>query len=127
MREPLDWLGSWYRFRKREDVGDPKNSTEGMSFDAFARAYCARPQPEFANVGAQSRFLAPEGRLAVDRIFRYENIDRFVDFLEERLGCEIILPRVNVSPAAEVTLDPEVEAELRRTMARDIALYDSLG
>lgn len=127
MREPLDWLGSWYRFRKREDVGDPKNSTEGMSFDAFARAYCARPQPEFANVGAQSRFLAPEGRQPVDRIFRYDRIDQFVHFLEERLGCEILLPHVNVSPPAELGLAPETEALLRKTMARDLELYESLA
>ena len=55
------------------------------------------PRPEFANVGSQGRFLRPrkEGTVAkraLDRLFRYEEIDRFVHFLEDRLGCEIILP-----------------------------------
>lgn len=127
MREPLEWLGSWYRFRQRDDVGDPRNSTRGMSFEAFANAYCDQPQPGFANVGSQARFLAPEGRQPVDRIFRYDRIESFVDFLEDRLGCEIILPRVNVSPLADTALSATTEARLRAAMSRDLALYDSLA
>lgn len=127
MREPLEWLGSWYRFRQRDDVGNPRNSTRGMSFEAFANAYCDQPQPGFANVGSQARFLAPEGRQPVDRIFRYDRIESFVDFLEDRLGCEIILPRVNVSPLADTALSAATEARLRAAMGRDLALYDSLA
>lgn len=127
MRDPVDWLGSWYRYRRREDVLDGNASTKGMSFDDFARAYCETPQPEFANVGSQARFLAPEGRQPVDRIFRYEQIAEFVDFLEDRLGCEINLPRVNVSPEADMALRGGTEARLRRALARDIALYESLS
>ena len=126
MREPLDWLGSWYRFRQREDVMDAKMSTKDMSFDDFAMAYCARPQPAFANVGSQSRFLTPEGKPSVDRIFRYEEIEKFVDFLEHRLDCEIILPRVNVSPVADMALSTATRDAVRETMAADIALYDRL-
>lgn len=127
MREPFDWLGSWYRFRRREDVLDARMRTAGMEFDAFARAYCQRPQPGFANVGSQARFLAPEGRPAVDRIFRYERMDQLVAFLEERLDCALVLPRLNVSPPADVSLTEETKAMLRTTMAADLALYDSLS
>ena len=123
MREPVDWLGSWYRFRRREDLLDQNASTRDMSFDDFANAYCERPQPGFANVGAQSRFLTPPGKPPVDRIFRYEDIGTFVDFLEERLNCEIILPRLNVSPEADLALRPETLARLRGVMAEDLALY----
>jgi hypothetical protein len=126
MREPRDWLGSWFRFRQRDELGDARLSTRGIDFESFARAYCARPQPGFANVGSQARFLAPDGKPPVDRIFRYEHIDRFVAFLEERLDCEIILPRVNVSPEAAMDLSPETEALLARTMARDRELYARL-
>jgi len=127
MREPVDWLGSWYRFRQREDLLDGTASTRGMSFDAFANAYCDAPQPGFANVGSQARFLTPEGRLPVDRIFCYERIGTFVDFLEDRLGCEIILPRVNVSPMADMALEPATRARLAQTMARDMALHATLA
>lgn len=127
MREPVDWLGSWYRFRRREDLLDENASTRNMSFDDFANAYCETPQPGFANVGAQSRFLTPPGRQPVDRIFRYEDIGTFVDFLEDRLNCEIILPRLNVSPEADLALRPETLVRLQHKMAEDLALYSEIG
>jgi hypothetical protein len=126
MREPLDWLGSWYRFRQRDDMAEGAPNTRSMSFDDFAHAYCETPRPAIADVGSQARFLTPEGKLPVDRIFRYERIDRFVEFLEDRLGCEIHLPRVNVSPLADLALRPQTEKRLRKVMERDLALYDSL-
>lgn len=127
MREPVDWLGSWYRFRRREDLLDENASTRNMSFDDFANAYCETPQPGFANVGAQAKFLTPPGRQPVDRIFRYEDIGTFVDFLEDRLNCEIILPRLNVSPEADLALRPETLVRLQHKMAEDLALYSEIG
>ena len=129
MREPTDWLGSWYRYRQR-DRTLPEQSTKGMSFDAFVQAWCQDPRPEFANIGSQGRFLRPRkengGEKGVDRLFRYEEIDRFVHFLEDRLGCEIILPRLNVSPPGATELSAETEALLRQVAAEDFALYQSL-
>lgn len=127
MREPRDWLGSWYRFRMREDQTDPKKSTRGISFDEFVRAWCADPKPDFADVGSQARFLRPRQGQGVDRLFRYEDIGGFVAFLEDRLGCEITLPRVNVSPPGETVLSAETEALLNEAAAEDFALYHSLG
>ena len=125
MREPRDWLGSWYRFRQREETEAGK-STRGMSFDDFVRAWCQDPRPEFAEVGSQGRFLRPRQEVGVDRLFRYEEIGSFVHFLEERLGCEIILPRLNVSPPGALELSGETEALLREAAAEDFALYATL-
>jgi hypothetical protein len=125
MREPRDWLGSWYRFRQREGT-DPSKSTVGMSFDDFVRGWCEDPRPNFANVGSQARFLEPRQGVGVDRLFRYEEIDRFVEFLEDRLGCEILLPRLNVSPPGATELSPATEALLREAAAEDFALYRTL-
>lgn len=126
MREPRDWLGSWYRFRGREDQTDPEKSTAGKSFDDFVRAWCSDPRPAFADVGSQARFLKPRQGQGVDRLFRYEDIDSFVHFLEDRLDCEIILPRVNVSPSRATELTPQTEALLHEVAAEDFALYASL-
>lgn len=123
MREPVDWLGSWYRFRQRDDLLDERVSTRAISFDEFANAYCDTPQPDMANVGSQSRFLTPEGKRPVDRIFSYERIGDFVAFLEDRLDCAITLPRLNVSPAADLTLADATRARLETAMAADLALY----
>ncbi len=126
MREPRDWLGSWYRYRQRDDITDPAKSTRAMSFDDFVNGWCDDPQPEFAAVGSQARFLQPKGEKGLDHLFRYEEIGTFVHFLEERLGCEIILPRLNVSPPAPMDLSPETESRLRKAAARDYALYETL-
>ena len=125
MREPKDWLGSWYRFRQREETEAGK-STRGMSFDAFVRAWCQDPRPDFADVGSQGKFLRPRQGVGVDRLFRYEEIGSFVHFLEERLGCEIILPRLNVSPPGMLELSAETEALLRETAVEDFGLYATL-
>lgn len=125
MREPRDWLGSWYRFRQREETA-AANSTAGMSFDAFVRAWCQDPRPAFADVGSQSRFLRPRQGVGVDRLFRYEDIGAFVQFLEDRLDCEIILPRLNVSPPGLTELTPATEALLHEVAAEDFALYRTL-
>jgi hypothetical protein len=126
MREPRDWLGSWFRYRQREDIGDAAKSTSGMSFDQFVNAWCDDPQPDFAAVGSQARFLHPKGEKGVDHLFRYEEIETFVTFLEDRLDCEIILPRLNVSPIASLDLSSQTEARLRKAAARDFALYETL-
>lgn len=126
MREPVDWLGSWYRYRQRHGERHHDRSTAGMSFDTFIEAYLSDPQPEFARVGRQSRFLVPEKGPGVDRIFRYDNLGSFVSFLEDRLDCEISLPRLNVSPEGSLDLSPEMRARLNADYERDFALYDTL-
>jgi hypothetical protein len=50
-----------------------------------------------AHVGTQSEFLTDDSA-RVDRIFRYEDMENFTHFLEDRLDCAISLPRVNVPP-----------------------------
>ncbi|MDZ7907142.1 MAG: hypothetical protein U5N10_02210 [Gemmobacter sp.] len=123
MREPRDWLGSWYRYRQREDMGREEKSTAGLSFDQFVRDYCADTPPAHAAVGAQSQFLAPKADRGLDRLFRYEMIGEVIEFLEERLNCEIILPRLNVSPVVPLELDPATDRLLRKVAAKDFDLY----
>lgn len=125
MREPTDWLGSWYRFRQRDET-DAGKSTKGMSFDDFVRAWCQDPRPDFADVGSQGKFLRPRQGVGVDRLFRYEKIDSFVHFLEERLDCEITLPRLNVSPAGATELTAETRLLLQDFATEDFALYETL-
>jgi hypothetical protein len=127
MREPRDWLGSWYRFRQRDDLAEGATTTRGMSFDQFARDYCADPQPAHAAVGSQARFLRPRQGLGVDHLFRYEEIGSFVSFLEDRLDCAITLPELNVSPKAALELSAATEVLLAERMAEDHALYAAIA
>lgn len=128
MREPVDWLGSWYRYRQRPELDGNARSTRGLSFAEFAEAYMARPRPDVADVGGQAKFLSgPDGaELGVDRLFRYEGIDRFLAFLEERLDFAIELPRLNVSPPGMLDLPGDTAARLRAHLAPEYRLYDRL-
>lgn len=125
MREPVDWLRSWYRFRLRDNQDDPEHLMEGISFSHFADKYASEGGPKSLGIGDQSGFLQSEGQ-TVDRIFRYENIGGFVEFLEDRLDCAVELPRANVPPAVDVDLPPGQEQKLRSAMRADLELYAGL-
>lgn len=128
MRDPISWLGSWWRYRQRDDIRDMPRSTLGLSFEDAALSYLSDRPDASMNVGSQAKFLGyKDGQHSVDHLFRYEDIGQFLHFLEERLGCEIILPHLNVSPRAALTLSPATEARLRKKLAPDYALYDALS
>jgi hypothetical protein len=124
IRHPKTWLGSWYRQGQRDRAD---HATQGVSFDRFVQDWCADTPPAYADVGHQAAFLAPgpQGQW-LDRLFRYEEIDGFVHYLEERLEFEIILPRLNVSPPGDLALSAATEALLTQKAAADFALYEAL-
>ena len=127
MREPVSWLGSWYRYRQRPFMQGRPNATFDVSFDDFVEAYMQGQPPGFANVGSQAKFLEPRPNgTAVTHLFRYEDQAGLIAFLEQRLDTVIDLPRANVSPEMELSLSPAVERKLRRKKAEEFALYESI-
>lgn len=128
MREPVDWLGSWYRYRQRDDIGDFAGATRGLDFAAFAEGFLTTPRAPVADIGSQADFLrGDDGRACgVDRLFRYEALEDFVTFLEDQLDCAIELPFLNVSPLADVALPDDLRLRLAERLAPDYALYRSL-
>lgn len=128
MREPVSWLGSWYRYRQRPFMKGQANSTHDISFDDFVEAYAKGDPPGFARVGSQAKFLEsrPNGT-AITHLFRYEDPAALTAFLEDRLQMRIETPRENVSPKMELSLSPAVEQKLRRKCAEEFALYDSIA
>lgn len=128
VREPVDWLGSWYRYRTRDDLAGHPNSTRDVSFDDFVAEYCKGKPAPFAAVGSQSRFVQDgEGRVGVTHLFRYDRQDRLIAFLEQRLAVRLELPRLNVSPAMDLSLSPDIAARLREKRAAEFALWEAAG
>ena len=126
IRHPQDWLSSWFRFRHGSWLTGTPRSTRGLSFDQFVEGYLSQPQPAYAAVGRQSKFLIhPQTGTTVDYLFRYDAMPAFVTFLEARLGQPVTLDRVNASPDWQVSLSPEVQARLEAQFAQDYALYDA--
>jgi hypothetical protein len=127
MREPVSWLGSWFRYRQRAALAEDANSTRGMSFDDFITAYCTGQPPGFAMVGSQAKFLEPQRNgTRVTHLFRYEDQVGFRSFLEDRLGTTIETAVENTSPEMPLTLSKRVEGRLRRKHADDFALWDGI-
>ncbi len=123
MREPVSWLGSWYRYRTRPEIAGQPNSTATIDFKTFVVNYLSDAPPEFARVGSQASFL--DG--GVDHLFRYDRQSALLSFLEERLERPIDLPRINVSPEGSdglssglcerLTVERRADADLWRDTA----------
>lgn len=128
MREPVDWLGSWYRYRQRPFMKGKPNATFGISFDDFVLAYMKGKRPPFADVGSQFKFLeAQPNGTAVTHLFRYEDQPRLQSFLNDRLGVTLELARENVSPPMELSLSDDVARRYRRKFTEEYDLYESIG
>jgi hypothetical protein len=127
-REPVDWLISWYRYRRREAVRDHPNSTAGLSFEAFAEGYLADDPPSFARVGRPAQFVAGrEGRPGIDHLFRYENFAGFAAFLSARFGRQLTFPPANASPADAVPCPPALRARIEAGMAEECRIWRELA
>lgn len=127
MREPVDWLGSWYRYRRRDFMKGKANSTHDVTFDDFVLEYCKDERAGFANVGSQAKFLEPRPNgTKVSHLFRYEDQGKSLGFLEDRLGLKLDLPTRNVSPKMDLELSSDVREKLQNARPEEFSLYDSI-
>ena len=125
VREPVDWLGSWYRYRRSGALAGTDRSTAGMTFEDFALAWLSDTPPPCARVGNQAGFLTlPRCGTPVDILWRYEAFDAFLDWLSDRLDTPITLPDSNVSPPAPLELSAATRARLDAALAPDRALWE---
>ena len=127
MREPISWLGSWYKYRQRPFLDGKPNSTANISFDDFVLAYMKGNQPSYANVGSQAKFLEPRPNgTKVNYLFRYEDSEGWVGFLEERFKKSLSFERLNVSKGNTPQLSQNVELRLRRKLPEEFTLWENI-
>lgn len=127
MREPVDWLGSWYRYRQRDELKGTRTSTADVNFDEFVLGYMKGDRPAYAQVGSQAKFLEPQKNgTAVTHLFRYEDQSGLLQFLQTRLGREIVLGQRNRSPQSQTKLSEEVKARFHRKFAAEFQLYEGI-
>lgn len=129
VREPVSWLGSWYRYRQRDELSGLPQSTQGISFDQFVEAYLTEEnRPQYAKLGSQARQLAKgKNEIGIDHLFRYEDMESLTAFLANRLGKSVVLPKRNVSPSMDLGLSKQTRARLEEERARDFELYESIS
>lgn len=128
MREPLDHMKSWYRYRLRNDLAGSRRSTRGISFDRFIRAAISDDAPPYAKVGRQAGFLSMrDGMVPLHHLFAYETPDRLTAFLSDRFGTDLRQERINVSPDADTTISDETLADFHAARTEDFALYQRIA
>ena len=120
VREPVDWLCSWWRYRARPEIAGTPNSTAALSFDAFVADWLRDAPPPHARVGRQAEFL----KGGVDHLFRYEALPELVAFLEARLDRPVALDRHNASPARPASPSPDTLARLRAERPDEFAAWE---
>ncbi|MEM1159949.1 MAG: gamma-glutamyl kinase [Pseudomonadota bacterium] len=127
-REPLDWLGSWWRYRNRDGLSDPARSARNMSFDAFVTAYLDGTDGP-ASVGSQARFVTDkDGRIGPDRMFRHDHFLAACTYLQDRLKVQIDPGHLNQSPShGDMELSDAVRARAQRKLKREFEIYAEIA
>ncbi len=128
VREPIDWVFSWYRFRQRDELKDInhigyKSSTAYLSFNEFVDGVLQNPKRKPFNIRNQRCHLEIDGYVGVDRVFDFNRMDLVQKYLSEKIGQQIELPVKNVSPKREFELDSSLEGELKDRFEEDISFY----
>jgi hypothetical protein len=127
MRDPVDQIRSWYKYRRSPKLDGTDVSTAGMDFEDYVRAVISDDPPPAARIGSQQAFLCgPRGRLLVEHLFAYDQSARMQDFFAERMGTDITFKQINVSKKVAAPLSSETLAALRAARAAEFALYDRL-
>ena len=125
MRDPLEHLRSWFKYRTRDVLKDDKRSTQGMSFEDYVETAINAPTTPYANVGTQYRFLTnKKGVVPLHHVFAYEAQPVFLAFLSQRFGRAIELPEINTSPDIDTPISDEMLAAFKAARQDDYALYN---
>ena len=128
VREPFDWMYSWYRFRQRDALKDPAHKfhhryTGNISFDEFVQTF---NKNDF--MLKQSDFICDElGTVMVDFVGRVESLQSDFDHICSRLGlAPITLPLLNVSRQERgqiESLSPSSKERIERIFKKDFELF----
>ncbi len=127
MREPVLWLYSWYKYRKRDEIKNKNKSTANISFSEFCEAYLLTNPPIYASMGKQSDFFKDnDGKQGVIKIFKYENLEEIKKYFEEKIGKKLEIPLLNISPKDNYDLDTVLEQRLKDFLKIDYEIYKAL-
>jgi hypothetical protein len=127
LRDPIEWVHSWFRYRKGNKVDSPLPETM-----AFAEFWARNDWTKFVAPGRkrlQSDFFTDaDGKVIADFIIPYDDLDAQFARVCDRLGVKRPLPRENVSRLQPD--DEPVPEALRQEMldfyAEDYALLGRL-
>ena len=131
-REPVDWVFSWYKFRRSSHLGkadDPEKSTTNITWDDYLTLYLKGwPQNKSLVVGQQHSFVTlKDGSTTGLNLYRYENLHKLTALLSDRIGKQVGLLEWNVSSTHDFAPSDEHRERARRVLKRDYQIYDDIA
>ena len=138
IREPLDWMRSWYKFRSRPDMRAAGHARGKMaipadkSFEGFIDDVLAGVPEDYASIRAQSHFFTDRaGTVQMDFLARLDAIGEDSRILARHPALKPLLDlgnyRVNVSNTdRDLTLPAKKTSRLETFLADDFALYQAV-
>ena len=126
IREPISWLQSWWRYRSAPGHADSALSTADLSFEDFAGEYLDGVERPYLDISRPIGFLANRKReVLVHTIYRYEDMDLFLELLSRRLGETIKPPRKNASPKRDAPISPAMRSRLEDYFRPELDIWES--
>lgn len=123
VREPVDWVASWWRYRARPGFEGRPRYTGNLSFEEFAEQVLAGE----VQLGSSANFVSDlDGNVIVERVYRYEHLEQASAWMAERLGLDLPAPaRANASPPRPLDVSARTRARLEEHYAADVEVYRS--
>lgn len=127
LRDPVEQIGSWYRYRSRNWLKGSPRYTGDLSFDAFVRDVIRDDPPEHADIGSQFRMVAGDGgNVLVHHLFAHDQMALFQGFIQKRLDEKLTFEQLNRSPPGDIELDPGTLRRLRQVRRAEFDLFERI-
>lgn len=132
-REPITWLGSWWRYRSRPGLRveglESDRYAGALSFEEFTARYLDGDPSASVIRGRPARFVAggPRPKVRMNRLFALEQPEVWRGWIQDRLGAELDVSTVNRSRVRdEPTLSAHMRARLEEHFAPEYEIYEHL-
>lgn len=130
LRHPFATAISWYNFRNRETAKlkkGPERFLGGTSLEQYLESLIHKKTELKKNYTICRSFVLDEnGDVGVTRIFKYENFDSAVAYLQEKLRLDDFPVVKNVSPKVALTVDDDLKRQFFSAFREEIDWYEAL-
>ncbi|HHG90435.1 MAG TPA: hypothetical protein ENJ90_08165 [Devosia sp.] len=130
VREPLETLYSWYRFRSRDKIAGTNRSTRNISFEQFFEEWNSERPAPFADVpSAVDLVLDRKGNIGDILVFSYRGQTTIFDYAARKIGVAPEFKTRNLSPAASQDFETATSRlnKLAPRFARTCEIYNSIN
>lgn len=130
MRHPFATAISWYNFRNRETARikkAPERFLGGTSLEQYFESLIHKKTQLKKNYSICRSFVLDEnGNVGVTRIFKYENFNSAVAYLQEKLKLDDFPVVKNASPKIAMSVDDGLKQRFFAAFREEIDWYESL-